>query len=166
MTTPTLSQAFNEHLAKELYSAYSYLAMAAYFEDANYPGFAKWMHAQAGEEFQHAMKFWTFIYDTGGKVTLLAIDQPRSDYSSPLDAFSQALKSEQEVTAAINDLYAGAVEGKDYAAQAFLQWFVTEQVEEEKTASQIVETLEMAGDSATAILLLDRELGSRDTAEA
>lgn len=165
MPSTGLKDAMNAQLAKELYSAYSYLAMAAYFEDANYPGFAKWMHAQAGEEFQHAMKFWTFIYDTGGKVTLLAIDQPRSNYSSCLDAFAQALKHEQEVTAAINELYSTAVNEKDYASQAFLQWFVTEQVEEEKTATNIVETLEMAGDSTTAILLLDRELGSRDTSE-
>ncbi len=163
MSSKSLSEALNIHLNKELYSAYSYLGMAAYFEGANFPGFAAWMNAQAQEENVHAMKFWEFIYDTGGHVTLLAIDKPRSDYGSPLDAFQHALKAEQDVTTAIHALYGSAVDEKDYAAQVFLQWFITEQVEEEKTASQIVETLKMNGDSTAGLLIFDRELGSRDS---
>ncbi len=162
MPTKDLAAALNVHLNKELYSAYSYLAMAAYFEQTNFPGFASWMDAQSKEEYVHAMKFWRHLYDTGSHVTLLAIEQPRSDYSSPLDAFEQALKAEQEVTATIHDLYGRAVTEKDYPAQVFLQWFITEQVEEEKTAMQIVDTLKMNGDSPAGLLIIDRELGSRD----
>ena len=163
MPSKSLTDAMNVHLNKELYSAYTYLGMAAHFEAANFPGFASWMDAQAKEEYAHAMKFWEFIYDTGGQVKLLAIDEPRSDYGNPLDAFEQALKAEQEVTLAIHALYGTAVDEKDYPAQVFLNWFITEQVEEEKTASQIVETLTMNGDSTAGLLILDRELGSRDS---
>ncbi|HVF53427.1 MAG TPA: ferritin [Actinomycetota bacterium] len=166
MLSKGLQEAMNKHLNKELYSAYTYLAMGAYFEDANFPGFAAWMKEQASEEYVHAMKFWEHIYDTGGSVTLLAIDAPRTEYTSPLDAFQQALASEKEVTTAIHDLYGHAVEEKDYPSQVFLQWFITEQVEEEKMATQIVEQLRMAGDSPATLLLIDREMGSRGGAPA
>jgi ferritin len=161
MTSKSLHSAMNEQLNKELYSSYMYLSMSAYFEAANYPGFAAWMRAQSNEENVHAMKFWEYVHDRGGDVTLLAIAQPPSKFASPLDAFEQALQAEKDNTNAIHALYATAVEEKDYPSQVFLNWFIQEQVEEEKTATQIVDTLQMVGDSAASLLLLDRELGSR-----
>ena len=161
MTSKALEQAMNKQLNKELYSGYLYLAMAAHFEATNMPGFASWMRAQSNEENAHAMKFWEFIYDRGGEVALLAIDQPPSKFKSPVDAFEQALRAEQDNTAEINKLYEMAVDEKDYAAQVFLQMFISEQVEEEKLASDVVDTLKMVGDSPSALLMLDREMGNR-----
>lgn len=161
MPSKDLQDALNEHLNQELYAAYLYLAMAAHFEATNMPGFTAWMRSQAREEYGHAMKFWEYIYDRGGEVTLLAIDQPPSKYKSPLDAFEQALAHEQAVTEAINKLYGRVVDERDYASEVFLQWFVSEQVEEEKTAGQIVDTLKMVGDSPASLLLLDREMSAR-----
>ena len=161
MTSKTLEQAMNKQLNKELYSGYLYLAMAAHFEATNMPGFASWMRAQSNEENAHAMKFWEFIYDRGGEVALLAIDQPPSKFKNPVDAFEQALRAEQDNTAEINKLYEMAVGEKDYAAQVFLQLFISEQVEEEKMASDVVEQLKMVGDSPSALLMLDREMGNR-----
>jgi ferritin len=161
MLSKTLQDAMNEQIKNELYSAYLYLSMSAYCEAANLPGFAHWMRMQAQEEEAHAMKFYQFIHDRGGRVVLQAIDQPPVEFPSPLAVFEQTLEHEQKVTAMIHDLYTLAVEEKDYASQAFLQWFVTEQVEEEDSASQILETLKMIGDKGHALLMLDRELGSR-----
>jgi ferritin len=161
LPSPDFHEAMNEHLNKELYSWYLYLAMAAHFEAVNLPGFAGWMHSQAKEEMAHAMRFWTFISDRGGAVTLLSIDAPPARFSSPRAAFEQALEHEREVTQQIHKLYARAVDEKDYAGQVFLQEFITEQVEEEKTASDIVETLKLAGDNSASLLMLDRELGAR-----
>lgn len=164
MRRVSFGDALNEHVNKELYSAYLYLAMAAHFEASSFPGFSHWMKQQAKEEYAHAMKFWNFIYDTGGTVRLLRIEEPKASYTSPLDAFRDALEHEREVTKAIHDLYARALEEKDYPAQVFLQWFVNEQVEEEKTAGYIVDSLTKLGDSSASILLFDRELGGRGAA--
>ena len=161
MAAKPLHEAFNQHLNKELYSAYLYLAMAAYFESSNLEGFTSWMKLQAREEYEHAMKFWEHILDRGGNVTLLAIAQPPAKYSSPLDAFQQAHSHEQEVSKAIHELYETAVRDKDYPAEVFLQWFVTEQVEEEKNVGAIVDKLKMVGDSSAGLLMLDREVGQR-----
>ena len=166
MARKDLHDAMNEHLSKELYSAYLYLSMAAYFESVNLPGMTTWMRAQAKEEYQHAMLFWEHISDRGARVTLLALDKPPSGFTSPLDAFQQALDHEKEVTKEINELYAQAAAASDYASQAFLQGFVTEQVEEEKTATQIVDTLKMVGDNSAALLMFDRELGQRQSSGA
>ncbi len=161
MLSKALQDAMNEQIKNELYSAYLYLSMSAYCEEANLPGFAHWMRLQAQEEVSHAMKFYDFIYERGGRVVLQAIDQPPVEFKSPFHVFEQTLGHEQKVTAMINDLYTLAVEEKDYASQAFLQWFVTEQVEEEDSASQVLETLKMIGDKPHALLMLDRELGGR-----
>lgn len=161
MTSKALEAAMNKQLNKELYSGYLYLAMAAHFEATNMPGFAAWMRAQSNEENTHAMKFWEFIYARGGEVALLAIDQPPSKFKNPIGAFEQALKAEQDNTAEIDKLYEMAVAEKDYAAQVFLQLFIAEQVEEEKMASDVVDTLKMVGDSSAALLMLDREMGNR-----
>jgi ferritin len=162
MLNKKVQDAMNEQIKNELYSAYLYLSMSAYCEEANLPGFAHWMRLQAQEEVSHAMKFYHFIYERGGRVVLQAIDQPPAEFQSPLDVFEQTLGHEQKVTAMINDLYALAVQEKDYASQAFLQWFVTEQVEEEDSATQILETLKMIGDKGHALIMLDRQLASRE----
>ena len=153
--------AMNEQIKNEFFSAYQYLSMAAYCESENLPGFAQWMRMQAQEETEHAMKFYNFILDRNGRVVLQGIAEPVVEFGSPLEVFEQALEHEQRVTAMINDLYALSVRENDYASQTFLQWFVTEQVEEEKNAGDVVDTLKMIGDKSEALFLLDRELGQR-----
>ena len=165
MLGKAVQEAMNEQIKNELYSAYQYLAMAAYCESANLPVLAHWMRTQAREEKEHAMKFYDFILDRSGQVVLQAIDQPVAEFSSPLEVFERALEHEQEVTAMINDLYGLAVRENDYASQTFLQWFVTEQGEEEKNAGDVVETLRMIGDKSEALFLLDRELAGRGNDE-
>ena len=135
--------------------------MAPYCESANLPGFAHWMRTQSREELQHAMRFYDFVLERNGRVALQAIDAPLVEFGSPLEVFERALEHEQKVTAMINALYGLASRENDYASQAFLQWFVTEQVEEEKNAGDVVETLRMIGHSSEALFLLDRELGRR-----
>ena len=159
-----LQTSLNAHLNKELYAAYLYLSMAAWFEAENLPGMSGWMRAQAGEEYQHAMKFWEHLTDRGGRVELLAIGQPPARFKSAVDAFEQALEHERQVSTEINKLYEAAEKNHDHAAEVFLQWFITEQVEEEKTAQQMVDTLKMANGSPAALLMLDREFGSRSSA--
>ncbi len=165
MLGKAVQDAMNEQIKNELYSAYQYLSMAAYCESVNLPGFAHWMRAQSREELEHAMKFYDFILDRSGRVVLQAIDQPVVEFGSPLEVFEQVLEHEQKVTAMINELYGLAVRENDYASQTFLQWFVTEQVEEEKNAGDVVETLKMIGDRSEALFLLDRELGRRGNDE-
>src|SRR5262249_30555777 len=121
----------------------------------------RWMRLQSQEETSHAMKLFDFLLDRGASVTLLALDQPHATFTSALDVFQRALQHEQAVTGQIDQLYALALDKKDYPAQVLLQWFITEQVEEEKSASRIVEQLKLAGDNAGALLLLDREFGAR-----
>ena len=157
-----VQDAMNGQIKNELYSAYQYLSMAAYCEAANLPGFARWMRAQSQEELQHAMKFYDFVLERSGRVALQAVDAPLGEFGSPLEVFEKALEHERKVTAMINDLYGLAIRENDYASQTFLQWFVTEQVEEEKNAGDVVETLRMIGDKSEALFLLDRELGQRE----
>lgn len=161
MLSKKLHEAMNAQIKHELYSAYLYLSMSAYAESVNLPGFAHWMRAQANEEMEHAMKFYEFIHDRGGKIVLQAIDQPPSEFAGPTALFEATLEHEQKVTGLIHKLYDMAVEDKDYASQAFLQWFVTEQVEEEKNATQILDMLKMAGEKGTALFMIDRQLGAR-----
>ncbi len=165
MLSKTVQDAMNDQIKNELYSSYQYLSMAAYCESVNLPGFANWMRTQSREETEHAMKFYDFILDRNGRVVLQAIDQPVIEFGSPLEVFEQALEYERKVTAMINDLYGLAVKESDYASQAFLQWLVTEQVEEEKNAGEVAETLKMVGDKSEALFLLDRELGRRGNGE-
>jgi ferritin len=160
-----VEDAMNEQIKNELFSAYQYLSMAAYCESENLPGFAQWMRAQSLEETQHAVKFYDFILDRSGRVVLHGIDGPVVEFGSPLEVFERALEHEKKVTAMINDLYGLAARENDYASQTFLQWFVTEQVEEEKNAEDVVETLKMIGDKSEALFLLDRELGQRRTGQ-
>ena len=163
MISQGVQDAINEQIKHEFYSAYVYLSMSGYFESANLPGFGNWMKLQAQEEVLHAMKLFEFINDRGGRVLLQPIDGPPTDFKSPLEVFEQALKHEQAVTKLINNLYETAEKAHDFATQVALQWFITEQVEEEKTADLIVEQLKMIGNDRPALLMLDRELGSRQS---
>jgi ferritin len=161
MIGQSLTDALNEQLKQELYSSYLYLAMSAYADSQNLSGFAHWLRLQANEEQAHAMKFYEFILDRDGRVQLLALPQPPRDFGTPLDLFEQVLAHEQEITSLIEQLYRQAAAAQDHATQILLEWFITEQVEEEKTATQLLETLRMAGDNKVALLMLDRELGAR-----
>jgi ferritin len=161
MFSSKVEKAINEQIKNELYSAYLYLSMAAYFDSINLPGFAHWMRVQFAEEQDHAKKFYHFVYERGGRVVLQALDQPPSEWASPLAVFEETLKHEQKVTALIDDLYALAVQENDYASQVFLQWFISEQVEEEANATQIIETLKMVGEKGQALIMLDHQLARR-----
>ena len=159
--TERMEEALNKQLNAELYSAYMYLSMTAWFEAMNLDGFASWMKSQALEEVEHAMKFYNFINERGGRVKLMPIEGPPIDWDSPVDVFEAGYKHEQYVTSLINDLVDLAVKEKDHATQIFLQWFVTEQVEEEANFGSILEKLRMVGESPGPLFMMDRELGQR-----
>jgi ferritin len=161
MLSSNLQAAFNDQINKELFSAYLYLGMSAWCESANLSGSAQWLKAQAKEEQSHALKFYGFVHDRGGKVTLDAIAKPEQEYGSLLDLFEQVLEHERKVTALINGLYKAALADGDYSAQVLLQWFINEQVEEEKNATMIVETLKMVGTQGASLFMVDRQLGAR-----
>jgi ferritin len=156
-----MQDALNEQIKEELFSSYLYLSMAAYSESINLPGFAHWMQVQSGEELEHAMKFYGYIHGRGGRVILQALDQPAVEFGGPIDLFEKTLAHEQHITGRIHRLYALAVEEKDYASLSILQWFVDEQVEEERTASEILELLKVVGDKGQGLIILDRQLASR-----
>lgn len=159
MLSDKLQKALNDQINAELASAYQYLAMAAYFDGVNLEGSARWMRRQSREEVSHAMKIFDFIHDRDGKVSLKAVAQPKAQFASALAVWEAVLKQEQHVTGLINALYRLAGEEKDYATQAMLQWFIEEQVEEEKTARSILEQVRMIGASSSAIYFVDRHLG-------
>lgn len=163
----TIQAALNEQIKSELYSSYFYLSASGYLESINLSGFARWMRLQYQEEVTHAMKIFDFMLDRGSRPILQAIEKPPDTFQSPLDAFTQALQHERCVTAAIHRLYALAVQEKDYPAQVLLQWFIAEQVEEEKSVSKIAEELKMAGNNSSTLLLLNSTVGAqRSTASA
>lgn len=161
MLSNAVEKAINDQIKNELYSAYLYLSMSAYLESANLPGMARWMRLQSDEEMAHAMKFFDYVYDRGGRVVLQAIDQPPAEFGSPLDVFEKALAHEQKVTGLINQIYDLAVKENDYPSQIELQWFITEQVEEEKSAGDIVELLKVIGDHGPSVIMVDTQLGAR-----
>jgi ferritin len=161
MLSKTLQDAINEQMKHEIQSAYLYLAMSAYCESKNLPGTATWLRIQWQEELSHAMKLFAYVNSRGGRAVLKAIEQPPTEYDSPREIFKQVLSHEQKVTGLINKLYETAIKEGDYATQVELQWFISEQVEEEKNATDIVNQLEMAGDSGISLLMVDRQLGAR-----
>ena len=153
--------AFNKQINAEMYSAYLYLSMEAYFQSINLTGFANWMRVQTQEEMMHAMKFYDFVFERGGKVELEAIDKPPLSWDSPLAAMKEVLKHEQHVTALINDLVDLAIKEKDHASNIFLQWFVTEQVEEEASADAVIQRLKLVKADGSGLFMIDTELGQR-----
>lgn len=157
----SIQKALNEQIGLELESAYAYLAMSAHLDNRNFEGFATWMRLQAQEELSHAMRLFDYMLERGCPVKLPAIDAPTDKLDTPLETFEIALAHEEKVTASIHSLYDLAREHRDYATELQLQWFVTEQVEEEATASLAVEKLRRAGDDLPALLMLDAEFGSR-----
>jgi ferritin len=161
MLSKKMEDAFNDQINAEMASAYLYLAMAAHCEDNNLKGFGHWLRAQNNEEVGHAMKIFDYVLERGGKVALKAIEAPAAEFGSPAEVFAKVLAHEQHVTARITSLYELAVAEKDYASQIFLQWFISEQVEEEASASEIIERMKLAGDKGSALVWLDKELGKR-----
>ena len=161
MISKAVESAINEQIKKEFYSAYLYLSMAAHFEEQNLGGFAHWMRVQFQEEQGHALKFYDYVHERSGTVKLLAIDQPPAEWKSALELFNQVLEHEQQVTASIYKLYELALTEKDYASQIMLQWFINEQVEEEKNDVEIIEQLKRIDAHDTAVLMLDHRLGKR-----
>lgn len=161
MLSKTMQDAINEQIKNEFYSAYLYLSMSAYFESINLPGSAKWMRTQFGEEQGHALKMFDFINDRDGRVALKAIDLPPAEFASPVAVWEMVLEHERKVTVLIHSLYAQAVKENDYATQTFLAWFITEQVEEEKNATLMLERFKQAGSNAASLLLFDGHFTKR-----
>ena len=161
MINKTIQDAINEQINKEMFSSYLYLSMAAYFESTGLPGAAKWMHVQAGEENEHAMKFFGHLVDRGGKVVLGAIAAPENEWAGPMAAFKAVLEHEQFISKSIHDLYELASQQKDYPLQVLLQWYINEQVEEEKNASDIIASMSRIEAHETAVLQLDHQLAKR-----
>ncbi len=161
MLSEKMNKALNDQVNAELYSAYIYLAMSAYFEERNLPGAASWMRHQAEEEVEHAMKFFDFINERRGRVVLSAVDRPQAEWESPLAAFEEAFKHEQYVTGRIHSLVELAQAEKDFATASFLTWFVDEQVEEEASVDAIVERLRLIEGAKHGLFMIDRELSQR-----
>ena len=156
-----LEKAFCVQINKELYSAYLYLAMQAYFKEINLDGFANWMYVQVQEELAHAMGMYNYVFERGGKVELMSIEKPEYSFNSPLNVFEEVLKHEKYVTSLINDLAFVAEEVRDRAAMSLLDWYIKEQVEEEANVSNVLGNLKLAQNDPRALLLLDRELATR-----
>jgi ferritin len=152
----------NKQINSELYSAYLYLSMAAYLDHKGLPGFAKWMKVQAKEEVEHAMKFYEYVNDRGGRVKLEAIEKPPTEWESVTKLFEEALEHEKFVTDSINKIFDAAREVGDKATEVFLHWFIDEQVEEEKTFSEVLGLLKMTNEHPQALLMLDSKLGQRE----
>ena len=161
MINEKMEQALNEQLNAEYYSSYLYLSMAAYFESIDLPGFANWMRVQVQEEMFHALKFYDYIVERGGRIILRAIEAPPTEWNSPLDAFEATLTHEQKVTGLINDLVYLARDERDNASEIFLQWFVTEQVEEEDSVNTILAQLRLIKDNPQGLFMLNKDLGQR-----
>lgn len=160
-----IQEALNEQINAELHSAYTYLAMSAHFAEQDLDGFATWMRLQAQEEVGHAMKLYDYVIERGGHVGLEAVAAPARKLGTPLKIFETALAHEKKITGMIHALYELARKKKDYATEKRLDWFVTEQVEEEDNAGRAVEQLKRAGDSLSALLMLDQRFGARSTGE-
>jgi len=161
MLNDRMQEALNGQCNAELYSSYLYLSMSAWFQSQSLPGFANWMRIQAQEELMHAMKFFDYINERGGRAITAPIEGPPIDWPSPLAAFENVLRHEQKVTNLIHGLVSLAQEERDHATAGFLQWFVTEQVEEEASASEIVGKLRLVGGEGSGLLMLDRDLALR-----
>ncbi len=161
MITKKMSEALNGQINKEMYSAYLYLSMSAYAETIGLSGFANWFYVQYQEETEHAMRIYHYLQEQGDAVKLKAIEQPPVEFESPMQMFEATLEHEKFITKSINDLVDLAIEEKDHATHIFLQWFVTEQVEEEANDNTIIDKLKLIGDQTNALFMLDKELAQR-----
>lgn len=158
----TLATAMNEQVGKELYTSNLYLAMAAHFDAADLPGFSHWLQLQSDEERSHALKLFGYVLERGGRVMLGGVDAPPASFGDVASVVQQVADHEAQVTAAINAIYEIAVQHKDYAAQAFLDWFVIEQVEEEKQANDLLGRLKLIAAHGGSLLMIDAELARRE----
>lgn len=165
MLKQNMIEAINNQIKMEIYSSHLYLSLAAYYHEINLNGFANWMRIQAQEETQHALKFFDYLLDRGAKPEIMAVEAPQQSWNSPLDGFKHALNHEQKVTAAINDLANLSIKEADHATHTLLQWFIQEQVEEEASVNEIVDRLELAGDSPGGLFILDHDMRSRKAEE-
>ncbi len=161
MISEKMQEALNVQINKELYSAYLYLSMSAWCESVSLSGFANWMTIQAQEEVSHADKIFGYLNERGGRVLLQPIEGPQTEWTSILEVFEEVLEHEKLVTGLIHGLVKLARSESDYASETFLHWFVTEQVEEEASATAVVEKLKLAGDRGGGLLMLDREMAAR-----
>ncbi|MCX5877471.1 MAG: ferritin [Deltaproteobacteria bacterium] len=161
MLSKTVEKALNEQINAEFYSSYMYLSMSTYFDSIGLPGAAQWMQVQVQEEWFHGMKLFGYVNERGGRVALKAIKQPPVDWKSTLHVFQEILSHEQKVTGLINNLVNLALEEKDHATNIFLQWFVSEQVEEEANVGAVLDKLKLIGKDTTALFTLDATLGQR-----
>jgi ferritin len=158
---PKLHALLNQQINYEMAASYSYLAMSSWFEESPYSGFAQWMYAQSLEETVHAMKFYHFLVDRNSPVSLMGIEQPTAEFATPLEVFQASLDQEQKVTAQIHTLFATAEEARDYETKNFLNWFLDEQVEEEKNVRDMIDRLKLVGDDPVGLLQLDQEAARR-----
>ena len=161
MINQTIVDAVNSQIAKEMYSSNLYLSMAAYFYSINLNGFANWMKVQAQEETFHAMKFFDYVVSRGGEVKIAQIAEPQAKWSSVIDVFKATLEHEKAVTASINNLADLSLKENDHATSIMLQWFITEQIEEEASVEDTLRRLEMMGDFKGGLIMIDNELKSR-----
>lgn len=166
MIKEKMLNAINNQINAEQYSALLYLSMSAWFQDKGLPGFANWMYIQYQEELTHANKFFNYVHERSGKVTLKAIEQMPTTWDGIIEVFEATLEHEQRVTSLIDNLVDIAVEVKDHATQSFLQWFVDEQVEEEANVQEILDTLKLIDGQGNGIFMLDREMRQRKFVDA
>jgi ferritin len=164
MIKEKIEKALNQQLNQELYAFYVYLSMSAYFESMNLNGFANWMRIQAEEEKNHGLKFYDYILQANGKIDLKQIDAPKKNWKSVQEVFEDTYNHEKKVTESIYDIVDLSISERDHATHNFLQWFVSEQVEEEATALKILEKIKLIGDNQGALFIMDREMGSRTNA--
>jgi ferritin len=162
MISKTIETALNKQINREFYSEFLYLSMSSYFETVSLKGFAKWMRVQAGEEHAHAMKIYDYVITRGGKVTLDALEAPKSKWASAGKVFEESYAHEQKVTGMINAIVDLAIKEKDHATFEMLQWFVKEQVEEEMNASDILSQIRIVGDIPGHLFYLDHHLAKRE----
>jgi ferritin len=161
MAKEKIVRLLNKQLNHELYSSYLYLSMSSYFETEKLSGFAAWMKIQSREEYTHAMKLYDYVQQVNEQVVLQKIEAPVNKWTSPLNVFQETYKHEKQITASIDELVEAALTEKDYATFNFLQWFITEQVEEEAAALLILDKIKLIGDNKTGLFFLDRELAGR-----
>lgn len=161
MLSKNIEKAINEQINAELYSAFLYLSMAAYFESQNLSGFANWMRIQFQEEQFHAFKFFDYVNERGARVVLDTIEKPKFEWTSSIEVFEETYKHELHITSLINNLMDLAIEEKDHATKSFLNWYIDEQVEEEAGAAALIEQVKLIDGKGHGMLMLDRELAQR-----
>ena len=164
MIKEKILKALNKQINEELSSSYVYLAMSAHFKSVSLDGFAHWYRLQSQEEYGHAMKILDYINNRDGKLSLVKIDPPKANWKTPIEIFKESYEQEVTVSKSINGIVELSLAEKDYATNNFMQWFISEQVEEESTALKLLDRMKLIGDNKNGLIMLDRELGMRASA--